>query len=468
MHLKHPTTSLTPELRHGKVQTEIAQPEFGQFLPSFNLCYIFNENKTMAQESRVLKSCDTFVVLNPFTENGSVIFGKNSDRPKEEVQDIVFYPAAEYPTGTLLQCTYIEIEQASSTNAVVLSKPNWMWGAEMGANEHGVCIGNEAVSTKLESDEDMKGKLLGMDLLRLGLERGNTAKEALIVITGLLEQYGQGGPCSNTVEKLTYHNSFIICDSQEAYVLETAKDLWAAEKVTEGYRNISNCLSVGTNIDMMSNGLKNKVQELGLWDGQGDFHFANIFSGLSENGCRRFENGSQLLNTLTGSGDKFNAQSMFRILRDEDSGICMRDGAFISTSSMVSVLNPSSSKRPNVHWLTGTPDPVLSVFKPFIFTANASVGNLLVSPDKANPHAIYALHQTALKSRPHVFPTLAEAEKKCYDDVNEFIGQIEQNQASIDEMDGLFHDCAEAELKFYNTPSKTSPSKKIRINVEKS
>lgn len=187
MHLKHPTTSLTPELRHGKVQTEIAQPEFGQFLPSFNLCYIFNENKTMAQESRVLKSCDTFVVLNPFTENGSVIFGKNSDRPKEEVQDIVFYPAAEYPTGTLLQvlrqlyyfmpnqyltisicqCTYIEIEQASSTNAVVLSKPNWMWGAEMGANEHGVCIGNEAVSTKLESDEDMKGKLLGMDLLRL-------------------------------------------------------------------------------------------------------------------------------------------------------------------------------------------------------------------------------------------------------------------------------------------------------------
>ena len=57
----------------------------------------------MAGESRVLKSCDTFVVLNPSTENGSVIFGKNSDRPKEEVQDIVFYPATEYPAGTLLE-----------------------------------------------------------------------------------------------------------------------------------------------------------------------------------------------------------------------------------------------------------------------------------------------------------------------------------------------------------------------------
>ena len=57
----------------------------------------------MAEESRVLKSCDTFVVLNPLTENGSIIFGKNSDRPKEEVQDIAFYPATEYPAGVLLQ-----------------------------------------------------------------------------------------------------------------------------------------------------------------------------------------------------------------------------------------------------------------------------------------------------------------------------------------------------------------------------
>lgn len=66
---------------------------------------------------------------------------------------------------SLLQCTYIEIEQAPLTHAVVLSRPAWLWGAEMGANEHGVCIGNEAVWGR-EEIQDQEA-LLGMDLVRL-------------------------------------------------------------------------------------------------------------------------------------------------------------------------------------------------------------------------------------------------------------------------------------------------------------
>jgi secernin len=66
----------------------------------------------------------------------------------------------------LLQCTYITVEQVEATHAVILSKPSWMWGAEMGANANGVVIGNEAVWTKLESPLDCDEKLLGMDLVR--------------------------------------------------------------------------------------------------------------------------------------------------------------------------------------------------------------------------------------------------------------------------------------------------------------
>ena len=69
---------------------------------------------------------------------------------------------------------------------------------------------------------------------RLGLERAKTAREALDVITGLLSAHGQGG---NTCEdhnfgQWTYHNSYIIVDPQEAWLLDTAGKLWAAKKVT--------------------------------------------------------------------------------------------------------------------------------------------------------------------------------------------------------------------------------------------
>lgn len=62
------------------------------------------------------------------------------------------------------KCTYIEIEQVAHTHAIVLSKPAWLWGAEMGANEHQVCIGNEAVWGRESADGEEA--LLGMDLVR--------------------------------------------------------------------------------------------------------------------------------------------------------------------------------------------------------------------------------------------------------------------------------------------------------------
>lgn len=88
------------------------------------------------------------------------------------------------------------------------------------------------------------------------------------VITSLLEKYGQGGPCSEHDDSHFYHNSFLIADPKEAWVLETSGKLWAAEKIESGYRNISNGLTITTKIDKQSENLPEKAKRMGLWDGQ--------------------------------------------------------------------------------------------------------------------------------------------------------------------------------------------------------
>lgn len=41
-------------------------------------------------------SCDTFVALPPSTEGQNIVFGKNSDRPCDEVQEVVYFPSKSY------------------------------------------------------------------------------------------------------------------------------------------------------------------------------------------------------------------------------------------------------------------------------------------------------------------------------------------------------------------------------------
>lgn len=232
-----------------------------------------------------------------------------------------------------------------------------MWGCEHGANEHGVVIGNEAVWTRVPEEE---GKhLLGMDLVRLGLERGKTSKEALDVITSLLEIFGQGGACAQNDPSFTYHNSFLIADVNEAYILETAGRHWVAQRWTEGGRNISNGLTIRTNFDLSSKGIKEYAKECGLWqDDDKEFDFAMVFSegGVDESRYSREGYGKSMLTKYSNS-NKFSRDDMISILRDHESGICMH-GSFETTASMVSELFPDKNAR---HWMAG-PHPCKSTY----------------------------------------------------------------------------------------------------------
>ena len=181
--------------------------------------------------------CDTFGMIN----NNYAIFGKNSDRSPNEPQVIQFIKGHKNKNKKL-KLTYIEIDEVEYSNTILISRPSWIWGAEMGVNEHGVVIGNEAIFTKGKYD---KIGILGMDLVRLGLERSRSAEEAKNIIIELLKKYKQGGNCAYD-HNFYYDNSFLIMDRDRIYILETSKDNYKIEE--KDMWALSNCLSLKSDI----------------------------------------------------------------------------------------------------------------------------------------------------------------------------------------------------------------------------
>ena len=190
--------------------------------------------------------CDIFIVMNTYTRDESIIFGKNSDRNCDEPQLLLQEPRMKHNLSKepMLKATYIQIPQVEETYEVVLSKPSWMWGCEMAFNEFGVVIDNEAVFTR---EALGSAALTGMDIVRIAAERSKTSDEALDIIIRLLENHGQGGNCGYR-HTLHYHNGFIIADPHNAWILEAAGKYWAAKKVHD-YCIISNGLSIGSDFD---------------------------------------------------------------------------------------------------------------------------------------------------------------------------------------------------------------------------
>ena len=223
-------------------------------------------------------ACDSLVALGVATADGAVLFAKNSDRPAQEAQPLIQEPARRHPPGARLRCTYIDIPQVTETARLIGSRPYWCWGFEHGLNEHGVAIGNHTVFTR---DGLGEPGLIGMDLVRLGLERARSAAQAAEVITALAEAHGQGG--SGYADKdWPYHNSFLIADRREAYRLETSDRRWALRRVRE-VDSASNHLGIGADWDALADGTIEHAVGSGWWpeEAGGRFDFAAAYRDTS-------------------------------------------------------------------------------------------------------------------------------------------------------------------------------------------
>ncbi|MGE3796911.1 MAG: C69 family dipeptidase [Thermomicrobiales bacterium] len=316
-------------------------------------------------------SCDTSVVVPPLTRDGSVIFAKNSDRSVNECQPLVHIPRMSHDPDTSVRTQYLTIPQVETTWEMIGSAPWWLWGFEMGVNEWGVTIGNEAVHTREPTHHEA---LIGMDLVRLGLERAITAEQAVTVIGRLVETYGQGGSCEATHYR-TYQNSFIVADANAAWILETAGHRWVATSVKERGA-ISNLLTISDSWDDGSPGVREHAVAQGWWRDPGGFAAAyqDPEADLTTRTCR-LERARDLLGRYqTGVG----VADMMAVLRDHSGGdlptgperlptICMHSNPAFpgeTAAAMVVRIRPNRPKLLTTTIWTAFGSPCLSVFRP--------------------------------------------------------------------------------------------------------
>jgi dipeptidase len=281
-----------------------------------------------------------------------------------------------------------------------------------------VAIGNEAVYGRAGYEED---GLLGMDYVRLGLERGRTAYQALHIITTLLEAYGQGGN-ADLFQPRTYHNSFIIADPHEAWVLETAGCYWVAERVKER-RAISNCYTIQTAWDEASPKLIEHAVSQGWWKGHGDFNFARAYGDPSHDswsGQCRFRRATELLL----DEDTVEVTDLMALLRDHENDIpitaesaadqhrarplCMHEtppSVGATAASLVVHLRPHVAPlRTAVAWHSFG-SPCLSAFHPLYIGAGSIDSRLGIGEGQFDPASPFWLNER-IQRRADAYPAL--------------------------------------------------------------
>jgi len=259
-----------------------------------------------------------------------------------------------------------------------------------------------------------------------------------------LEKYGQGG--AHNKKGLNYHNSMIIADPKEAYVLETAGEWWIVE-IVKNYRSISNNLSIRGKGDIRKKSIIQHAVEKGYCKDDNDFNFKIIFSPSplpeifpldSRDGCS--------LNQLAQNKGNITPGMMMNFLREHDVGICMHGRSDRSVGSQVSHLRKDKT---SIHWFTGNTIPCLGIFKPYVFPIREE---RVFKPGpfaEINPDWFWSRHDNHVKSfvkkpkisnpeRDEYYKNLRSFENNLLSRVNKVIEQ--EDSISLEEFNNVIRE----------------------------
>lgn len=182
-----------------------------------------------------------FYVGKEHTEDGSVMLGGFGHEPSSHWLEVV--PRQEHPEGATVEVgvtedasipgELIEIPQASVTNKYITSNYSEYSGfppplTNGGLNEHNVAARDIWSPSREElvemTPEPQRGPNYS-DLARIAMERASSAREAVEIVGGLIDEHGYS----------TYGgNSHLFADEDEGWVFINyagGEGLWAAERL---------------------------------------------------------------------------------------------------------------------------------------------------------------------------------------------------------------------------------------------
>ncbi|OHD82569.1 MAG: hypothetical protein A3J97_05515 [Spirochaetes bacterium RIFOXYC1_FULL_54_7] len=326
--------------------------------------------------------CDTFHLPS----GDQRFFGKNSDRNPREVQVVRLIARRNPSESAVVGGRRLCVPDAGY--ALVLSCPTWMEGAEMGINEKGVAIGNEAVFSKFPAAPD---GVLGMDFLKAALMAAGSATEARDALIALTEGHEQGGNGA-LKGKLVYDNSYLISGFDGAYILETAGKRWAWREL-DGPAVISNSYTIQADYKRLDTASRKSIAPVNdrmacldesdagriadkeSWKAYVEKGFKpKLMARLSAGDARR----AAIEPALLAAADSGGRQAAFSVLRahglsDPDTpgkgrNVCCHDRDLWGNASTASMLVERGTDPTRfVAWFTGASYPCSNLFKPILF-----------------------------------------------------------------------------------------------------
>lgn len=223
--------------------------------------------------------CTNFIVTKGASTDGSVHICYTADS-FTLYGELYYFPAAKYPEGTWLDIydwdtgKYLgRIKQARETYNVVGNM-----------NEYQVVIGETTFGGR-EELINKKGILDYGSLMYIALQRSKTAREAIKIMTDLVEEYGY----------YSSGESFSIADANEAWILEMIGKgegrkgaVWVAVRIPDGYvsAHANHARITKINFNDPENYIYSKdvvsfAREMGYFNGRDeDFSFSDVYAPL--------------------------------------------------------------------------------------------------------------------------------------------------------------------------------------------